>query len=91
MARITKSNLAKKTTLPDLPDSNLLSRRRAQRLRVVATAPFTSMSWRRYFFAHQTPPSLQLREIDFPLFHCPFTPVKLRSDEKVFVRLSSTL
>jgi hypothetical protein len=58
MARITKSNLAKKTTLLDLPDSNLLSRRRAQRPRVVATAPFTSMSWRRDFFTHQTPPSL---------------------------------
>jgi hypothetical protein len=39
MARITKSNLAKKTTLPDLPDSNSLSRRRARRPRVVATAP----------------------------------------------------
>jgi hypothetical protein len=31
MAKITKSNLAKKTTLPDLPDSNSLSRRRARR------------------------------------------------------------
>jgi hypothetical protein len=31
MARITKSNLAKKTTLPDLPDSNSLSRRRSNR------------------------------------------------------------
>jgi hypothetical protein len=39
MARITKSNLAKKTTLPDLPDSNSLSRCRARRPRVVAAAP----------------------------------------------------
>jgi hypothetical protein len=39
MARITKSNLTKKTTLPDLPDSNSLSRRRARRPRVVAAAP----------------------------------------------------
>ena len=38
MARITKSNLAKKTTLPDLPDSNSLSRCRARRPRVVAAA-----------------------------------------------------
>ena len=40
MARITKSNLVKKSTLPDLPDSNLLSHRRARRPRVVAAAPF---------------------------------------------------
>jgi len=39
MARITKSNLAKKTTLPDLPDSNSLSRYHARRPRVVAAAP----------------------------------------------------
>ena len=36
MARITKLNLAKKTTLPDLPNSNLLSYYRAQRPQVVA-------------------------------------------------------
>jgi len=39
MARITKLNLAKKTTLPDLPDSNSLSRRRARRPQVVAATP----------------------------------------------------
>jgi hypothetical protein len=39
MARITKSNLVKKTTFPDLPNSNSLSRRRARHPRVVATAP----------------------------------------------------
>ena len=31
MARITKLNLVKKTTLPDLPNSNSLSRYRARR------------------------------------------------------------
>jgi hypothetical protein len=40
MARITKSNLAKKTTLPDLPNSNSLSRR-ARRPRVIATTPLS--------------------------------------------------
>ena len=39
MARITKPYLAKKTMLPDLPDSNLLSHYRAWRLWVVAAAP----------------------------------------------------
>jgi hypothetical protein len=39
MARITKSNLAKKTTLADLADSNSLSRRRARCPRVIATTP----------------------------------------------------
>jgi len=40
MARITKLNLAKKTTLPNLPDSNSLSRCRARRPQVIAAAPF---------------------------------------------------
>ena len=39
MAKITKLNLVKKTILPNLPNSNLLSRRRAQRPQVVAAVP----------------------------------------------------
>jgi len=39
MAGIAKPNLPKKTTLPDLPNSNSLSRCRARRPQVIVVAP----------------------------------------------------
>jgi hypothetical protein len=64
MARITKSNLAKKTTLPDLPDSNSLSRRRARRPRVVATAPLPRPH-------HPLPTAARVPQTDEPLVEYP--------------------
>ena len=54
MARITKLNLAKKTTWSDLPDSTPLLHRRARRDRVIALSPKRQIPQQRSYCSQGT-------------------------------------
>ena len=54
MARITKSNLAKKTTSSDLPNSNSLLHRRTRRPQAVALTPQRQLPQQRSYCSQGT-------------------------------------
>ena len=54
MARITKSNLVKKTISSNLPDSNLLLHRHVQRSQAIALTPKHQLPQQRSYYSQGT-------------------------------------